>query len=367
MSNTLRAIHQLGQSVWIDNLSRGMLDAGELRRLIALGVMGITSNPTIFLKSITSGVDYAARLAKLVNDTRDPMALYEGLVLPDIADAAEILRPVYESSSGTDGYVSLEVSPRLAYDTRGTIEEARRHFRALGRPNVMIKVPATEEGIPAIETLIGEGINVNVTLIFGLGVYERVMSAYLSGLERLDAAGGSLGNVASVASFFVSRVDSAVDKMLEKRKAQGSKVDGLLGRAAIANAKLAYERFKANFRGGARFERLRAKGARVQRPLWASTSTKNPVYRDTMYVDDLIGPDTVNTMPPQTIEATLDHGQAATTITSGLIEARTLFSRLADLDIDIDSVTEQLRREGVELFAASFEELLNSLRAKLPS
>lgn len=367
MGNTIQRIHELGQSVWIDNLSRGMITTGELLELVERGVVGVTSNPTIFKKSITSGHDYDVLFDQLSTTLREPLALYEAMVLPDIAGAADILRPVFDRTHGVDGFISLEVNPRLAYDTEATISEARRLFRTLNRPNVMIKVPATEEGIPAVETLIGEGINVNVTLIFGLGVYERVMDAYLAGLEGFDAAGGDLASVASVASFFVSRVDTAVDKLLQGRSVEGADVSYLLGRAAVANAKLAYARFREVFDSGKRFGRLRAKGARVQRPLWASTSTKNPNYRDTLYVDDLIAPRSVNTMPPQTIEAVLDHGVTEVSIDRGLDEAKALFPALARMGIDVDTVTEQLRREGVELFAQSFDELLAALKDKLPA
>jgi transaldolase len=263
-----------------------------------------------------------------------------------------------------DGYISLEVNPKLACDTEGTITEARRLFGALGRPNVLIKVPATDEGIPAVEALIGEGINVNVTLIFSLAMYEKVMGAYLAGLRRLEAAGGDLSKVASVASFFVSRVDTLADKLLEELRPNGAQVDHLLGEAAVANAKLAYARFEEVFSATGEFAGFAAKGARVQRPLWASTSTKNPDYPDTLYVDELVGPNTVNTIPPQTIEAVLDHGQTEVTIRDNLDGARALFDELAEIGIKIDDVTDKLRVDGIAAFVKSFDELLENLGQK---
>ncbi len=365
MENRIQQIAELGQSVWCDNISRRMIDTGELQRLIDLGIVGVTSNPTIFMKAITGGSDYDERLQSLLAaGCEETLELYERLVIPDIADAADILRPVYDRTDGLDGYVSLEVSPRLAYDTERTVAEARRLFAELNRPNVFIKVPATEEGMPAIATLIGEGINVNVTLIFALEVYEKVMAAYLEGLRRLEAAGGDLVRVASVASFFVSRVDTLVDKLLLERGEGGAVVDPLLGQAANANAKLAYARFEEVFALDGAWGELAEKGARVQRPLWASTSTKNPDYPDTIYVDNLIGPHTVNTLPPATIDAVLDHGTVEVTIHDELDIARALFDELAEVGIEMRRVTDQLRVEGVEAFAKSFEELLDNLSRK---
>ncbi len=364
MSNAIQTLYSQGQSIWCDNISRGMIDSGELQRLIDLGIAGVTSNPTIFMKAITGGTDYDALFGKLLAKGHNPMALYEGLVLPDIADAADLLRPVYERTNGVDGYVSLEVNPDLAYDTAGTIAEARRLFSHLKRPNILIKVPATEESLPAVETLIGEGVNVNVTLIFGLEVYKKVMGAYLAGLRRLDAVAGDLSKVASVASFFVSRVDTLVDKLLEQKKAGGASVDHLFGQAAVANAKLAYARFEKVFQASGEFDALATKGARVQRPLWASTSTKNPDYVDTKYLDGLVGPHTVNTLPPATIEATLDHGRTENVIEQDLDAARAVFDQLAELGIDIREVTEKLRVDGVAAFAKSFAEILDNLAQK---
>ena len=362
--NTIQKLHERGQSVWCDNLSRKMIDSGELRRLIDLGVVGITSNPTIFMKAITGGDDYDNLLPSLSDEDLDVVSTYERLALPDIAGAADLLRPVYERTNGIDGYVSLEVNPKLAYDTEATIAEARRLFAELERPNVFIKVPATEAGIPAIETLIGEGINVNVTLIFSVAMYRKVMRAYIDGLKCYDAAGGDLSRVASVASFFVSRVDTLVDKLLEEKRNAGASVEGLLGTAAVANAKLAYARFTEVFDRAGEFGALAAREARVQRPLWASTSTKNPAYPDTKYVDDLVGPNTVNTMPPETLAKTLDHGRSEVTIDRDVAGARAALAGLAEVEIDLKAVTDQLTIEGVNAFAKSFDELLANLAAK---
>ncbi len=286
MGNSIQRLYENGQSIWCDNISRHMIASGDLRRLIDIGVVGVTSNPTIFMKAITGSGDYDELFARLVASGADTMAIYEGLVLPDIADAADILRPVYDRTAGVDGYVSLEVNPKLAFDTDGTVAEGRRLFAALNRPNVFIKVPATQQGIPAIETLIGEGINVNVTLIFSIEMHEKVMAAYLSGLKRFASGGGDLAAVASVASFFVSRLDTQVDKLLEQKKSDGVAVDHLLGRAAIANAQLAYARFEEMFDERGRFADLAAQGARVQRPLWASTAPRTRRIKTRCIVTD---------------------------------------------------------------------------------
>ncbi len=360
--NTLAKLHALGQSVWCDQLSRRMIDSGELQRLIDLGVVGVTSNPTIFMKAITSGDDYDDRLA--ADPSGELLELYERLVLPDIADAADLLRPVYDRTNGVDGYVSLEVNPKLAYNPSATIAEARRLFRTLNRPNVFIKVPATDPGIAAVQTLIGEGININITLIFSIGMYRRVMQAYLDGLKRLHASGGDVSRVASVASFFVSRVDTAVDKLLEEKRKTGHAVDDLLGLAAVANAKLAYARFQEVFDPRGEFAALASRGARVQRPLWASTSAKNPAYPDTLYVDNLIGKDTVNTMPPETLTAALDHAKPEVAIDRDVDAARTALARLGEMGIHLNAVTDQLTIDGVNAFAKSFDELLANLAAK---
>jgi transaldolase len=364
LSTRIQRIHELGQSIWCDNLSRKMIESGELQRLIDLGIVGVTSNPTIFMKAITGGSDYDDAFQKLIDAGSEDMALYEGLVLPDIRDAADLLRPVYDRTGGVDGYVSLEVNPKLAFDTEATIDEARRLFAELDRPNVFIKVPATDPGIPAIATLIGEGVNVNVTLIFAISMYRKVMDAYIAGLAKLDAGGGDVTNVASVASFFVSRVDTLVDKKLQEEQAGGANVDHLFGKAANANAKLAYRRFQETFEANAFFNELAIRGARVQRPLWASTSTKNPDYPDTLYVDPLIGPHTVNTLPPNTIEVVLDHGRAEVTLTEGVEDARRVLAELGEIGIDMKAVTDRLTQEGVQSFTQSFDDLLADLTRK---
>ncbi|MBI1825412.1 MAG: transaldolase [Planctomycetes bacterium] len=378
--NNLQKLHALGQSVWCDNISRRMIDSGELQRLIDIGIVGVTSNPTIFMKAITGSADYDVRIAQILagdhgsgsdGDDSDRFDLngikniYEKLVIPDIADAADILRPVYDRTNGVDGYISLEVSPKLAYNTPATVAEAKRLFKTLNRPNVFIKVPATSMGIPAIEMLIADGINVNVTLIFSIAVYREVAAAYINGLQTLQKRGGDLSKVASVASFFVSRVDTAVDKLLtERREKNNAKAAHLLGKAAIANAKLAYARFKEMFDPAGPFGALAASGGRVQRPLWASTSKKNPEYRDTIYVDELVGANTVNTMPPETIQATFDHGRTEITIDRGVEDAQRTLAELGNLDINLTAVTDQLTFDGVKLFAQSFQDLLENIAKK---
>jgi transaldolase len=364
VKNTIQRLYDLGQSIWCDNLSRSMLDRGELDRLIDLGIVGITSNPTIFMKAITGSADYDEKIQALLAQGLDGLDLYEGLVVPDIADAADRLRPVYDRTNGIDGFVSLEVNPRLAYDADATIAEARRLFAELDRPNVFIKVPATREGIPAIEVLIAEGVNVNVTLIFAIEMYERVMRAYIDGLRRLANTGRNISRVASVASFFVSRIDTLVDKKLDALAPSNPHAKKLLGKAAVANAKLAYARFREVFAPHTDFSDLATQGARVQRPLWASTSTKNPAYPTTMYVDELIGPDTVNTLPPQTIDAVLASGRTEVNLTRELDQARRVIESLESLGISMNQVTSELTRDGVDLFAESFGELLANLAAK---
>jgi transaldolase/glucose-6-phosphate isomerase len=366
--NPLRALREQGQSPWLDYIRRGLLTSGELQRLIdEEGLMGITSNPAIFEKAITGSQDYTAAIAALETEHLDAMALYERLVSEDIRQAADMLRPVYEETQGRDGYVSLEVSPYLARDTEGTIAEARRLWQVIQRPNLMIKVPATPEGIPAIQKLIGEGININVTLLFAQEVYRQVAEAYLAGLEALAAAGGDLRRVASVASFFVSRIDSLVDAKLEAklRAGEGDRalLESLKGKVAIANAKLAYQAYRKIF-AGERWERLAAAGARPQRLLWASTSTKNPQYSDVLYVEELIGPDTVNTMPPATWEAFRDHGRVRPTLESELEAAYDTLETLAKVGISLAEVTDTLLIEAIRLFAEPFDKLLNSLDKK---
>jgi transaldolase len=354
----LHTLARTGQAIWFDYIRRSLVTSGELQSLIDQGVRGITSNPTIFEKAIAGSADYDSDLSDLARKGMSVEGIYEELALTDIAMAADRFRPVYDETGGADGYVSIEVSPELAYDTEETVREARRLFSALGRPNIMIKVPATREGVPAIETLIGEGINVNVTLLFSVERYEEVALAYLSGLEKLSSSGGSLGRTASVASFFVSRVDTALDPELEKRS-----LGDLAGKIAVANAKVAYALFQKLF-SGERWQRLERQGARVQRLLWASTGTKNPQYPDTLYVDELIGPHTVNTLPPATLKAYLDHGKTEDVLGRGIDGANEQIGRLARAGIDLKAVTERLQKDGVELFAASFRSLLESIESK---
>jgi transaldolase len=370
-SGPLWRLTELGQSVWLDYIRRGILDNGELERMIREDALrGVTSNPAIFEQAIARSSDYDDALEALAAKGVEATAAYEALAIEDIQRAADLFRDVHAESGRSDGFVSLEVSPELAHDTGATVEEGRRLWREVGRPNVMIKVPGTAEGLPAIETLLFEGINVNVTLLFSIENHEQVMEAYLRALERRLEAGEPLDAVASVASFFVSRVDTAVDAALEERAAaagsdaEREEIRRLLGRAAVANAKLAYARFREVF-GGDRFRRLAEAGAKVQRPLWASTSTKNPDYRDVIYVEELIGPDTVNTMPLATLQAFADHGVAEPTIDRGLDGAREDLESLRSRGIDIDRVTEQLQREGVEKFVAPFRDLLRCVDEKL--
>ena len=370
MSDPIQEAQRHGQAIWYDNIRRGLLSSGDLQRLIDQGVTGVTSNPTIFEKAVVGSIDYDDALSGLGGTDTSVQEAYESLVLQDIRDTADLLHPVYERTGGADGYVSLEVSPGLAHDTEGTVAEAKRLFAALGHRNVMIKVPATPEGIPAVRRLIGKGININITLIFSLDAYEQVREAYIAGLEDFERAGGDLSGVASVASFFVSRVDTAVDGLLEERIRQsGNDLSALLGRAANANAKLAYQAFKSIF-GSERFAALRAKGARVQRPLWASTGTKNPAYSDVLYIEPLIGPDTVNTMPPATLTAFQQHGTVAATIEQGVVEARQTIEDLEAVGIGMEQVTAKLLADGVRSFADSFDKLLANIdekRAKLLS
>ena len=354
----LHELAGIGQAIWFDYIRRSLITSGEMQSLIETGVRGVTSNPTIFEKAIAGSTDYDEDLRDLVKKGKSIDEIYEDLTLWDIAHTADLFRPVYDKTQGLDGYVSLEVDPTLAYDTERTISEARRLFTTLNRPNVMIKVPATKQGIPAVETLIGEGINVNVTLLFSVKFYEEVALAYIAGLEKLADSGGDLSKVASVASFFVSRVDTSVDAALDKI---GS--NNLQGKIAIANAKLAYEIFHRLF-SGPRWEKLAAKGAQVQRLLWASTGTKNPDYSDTLYLDELIGAHTVNTVPPATLQAYLDHGKVHAPLGEGLDKARDQIERIAQLGIDLDAITDKLQKDGVDSFAKSFESLMSSIGDK---
>jgi transaldolase/glucose-6-phosphate isomerase len=364
MTSRVQEVQRLGQSVWYDNIRRGLIRSGELQKLIDVGVSGVTSNPTIFEKAIAGSTDYDEALLGLAQDAKSTQELFEALAIEDIRAAADLLRPVYDRTNGADGYASLEVSPELAHNTGGTISEAKRLFAALDRPNVMVKVPATPEGISAIRHLIGQGININVMLIFSLDAYQQVGEAYIAGLEDLARTGGEVSKVASVASFFVSRVDTAVDGQLEEGIRDGREdLKDLLGKAAIANAKLAYRDFKVLF-GDERFAALREKGAMVQRPLWASTGTKSPAYSDVLYVESLIGPDTVNTVPPATLSAFLDHGGAGATLEQDVEEAARQTQSLAAAGIDIEQITAKLLADGLESFAESFRTLLANIEDK---
>jgi len=362
--NPLVELHAFGQSFWYDNIRRKFLSDGTVQALIdADGLRGMTSNPTIFEGAIARSDDYDAQIRQLAENGADTETIYEALALADIQAACDLFAPLYHTSAGSDGFVSLEVSPYLARDTAGTVAEARRLFQAVGRPNVMIKVPATAEGIPAVRQLIGEGINVNITLMFNMAHYEAVAAAYIDGLRRWRERGGDPRAVASVASYFVSRVDTAVDKQLAALGDPAA--TALLGKAAIANSRLVYQRFKEIFHEQAGpFVDLAADGAPVQRLLWASTGTKNPAYSDTLYIDELIGPQTVTTIPPATINAFRDHGTVAHTLEKELDDARLLFDHLAELKIDFDAITEQLQVDGVAAFAKSFDSLLATIAAK---
>jgi transaldolase/glucose-6-phosphate isomerase len=363
--NPLQQLSSMGQSIWFDSIRRSFVTEGELSRLIDEdGLSGVTSNPAIFEKAIAASGDYREVIAGLAGDNRlDGKALYERLAIADIRAAADVLAPVHQRTSGRDGYVSLEVSPRLARDTDGTVEEARRLWHEVDRPNLMIKVPATPEGIPAIETLIAEGINVNVTLLFARSAYERVAETFIRGLERRRSNGGPIDNVASVASVFVSRIDSAVDALLDARIAatsdsgEGERLRCLKGKTAIANAKLAYRRYQEIFEGG-RWAALARQGARPQRLLWASTGAKDPAFRDVVYVEELIGPDTVNTIPPATFEAFRDHGRVRASLGEDVEAAGAVLADLADAGIDLEAVTDRLLEQGLRLFEEAFDRLI---------
>jgi transaldolase len=360
----------LGQSVWIDYLSRESIREGHLKHLIDDdSVVGATSNPTIFQKAMTAGNAYDEQLRKEAGRGSNVRETFWALAERDIKDACDLFRPVWEGGAGRDGYVSLEVDPGLAYDTLATYREAVRLHKAVDRPNLMVKIPATKPGLAAIEDVIAKGHSINVTLIFSLRRYAEVAESYVRGIERLIAAGGDPGTVASVASFFVSRIDTEADRRLDELDGSdpahpgGASIDELKGKLAIANAKLAYQHYKAVF-AGPRWEYLAGKGATPQRVLWASTSTKNPAYRDTVYVEELIGADTVNTMPEETVRDFQDHGKPAPRLEQGVEQAKRLLEELAAAGVDYDDLTETLEREGVEKFSASFDELLQALGEK---
>lgn len=367
-TNNIKKLAELGQSIWQDDISRLMIESGDLQRAIdETGIRGVTSNPTIFQKAISGSDVYDADITALLAEGKDAAATFQSVAEKDIRDACDLFRPLYDETGGEDGFVSLEVLPSLARDTQGTLDNARMLWKAVDRPNLMIKVPGTVEGKSAIQTLLTEGINVNITLLFSLQNYEAVAHAYIDALKARHEAGLPVDHVASVASFFVSRVDTLADKLIDQKIAAGEgdveKLKSLKGKVAIANAKLAYETFEKLFHS-TEFKELADAGAKVQRPLWASTGTKNPDYPDTLYVDALIAPHTVNTAPPKTIDAFLDHGTVERTITSDYSEAHQVLDDLKAAGIDIDAITAQLEDEGIASFMASYDDLLQDVESK---
>jgi transaldolase len=368
-TNRLKELHEAGQSVWLDYIDRTMLRDGDLQRRIREDcITGMTSNPSIFEKALAEGSAYDEQLAGASGDF-SAIELFELVAADDVQAACEIFGDTFLRARGADGFVSIEVAPGIEHDVEATVESARRLWKAVDRPNVMVKVPGTDAGVEAVRRLIAEGINVNITLLFSVDAHRDVIEAYLDGLEARARAGHPLDHISSVASFFVSRVDSEIDKRLDAllagngKGADRARIEGLKGKAAIANAKLAYQLFQESFRGP-RWEALAARGARVQRPLWASTSTKNPAYRDVMYVEQLIGPDTVNTMPPQTVEAFRDHGVVARTVDKDVDQSRRVIADLASLGIELKDVTDKLLRDGLASFQKSYDTLLKGLEGK---
>lgn len=372
-ANHLIEIKELGQSIWMDNLTRDLIQSGDLKRMVQeRGLRGITSNPAIFEKAIAGNKIYDADIEAGIKAGRSTQEIYESLIFDDIRNACDIFASIYEESGGLDGYISIEVPPIIAHDTQKTIEEARRYYQQIGRPNVMIKIPGTHEGLPAVEQVISEGINVNVTLLFSVQSYVETAWAYIRGLEKRAATGEDISKIASVASFFLSRIDAKIDDRIEAELKAGvdriekeAKLRAVLGKVAIANAKIAYQEYKKIISSD-RWQALQAKGANVQRLLWASTSTKNPNYSDVMYVDELIGHDTVNTLPPATIEACADHCNVADRLETRIEEAYTLIENLKDPDIDInlDQVMDELLVDGIDKFIQPFQSLLQSLEEK---
>lgn len=366
VNNNIAALNQIGQSIWYDNLSRDVLRSGELKKLIESGVSGLTSNPTIFQKAISGSSTYDEELKAELKSGHSVNEITETLMVADVGSAADLLRSVYDRTKGADGYASIEVSPLLARDTDGTLAEARRLWGRLDRPNIMIKVPATKEGIPVIRRLISEGINVNVTLIFSVTVYEKVMDAYISGIEERVKAGRD-PKVASVASFFVSRVDSICEKtfdgLVAAKKVEAAKKEIFFGKVGIANSKLAYAKYEEVF-GGSRFAPLKSKGAWIQRPLWASTGTKNPVFSPVLYVEELAGRDTVNTVPPQTLAALMEKSTAADKITTGLKDAMGIIQEVNEIGLEFDKLLVELEEQGVKLFADSYNALIADVAKK---
>lgn len=367
-NNPLLKLESYGQSIWLDFIHRGMLTTGELARLIDEdGLSGVTSNPAIFEKAIGETGEYDAAIRTLARAGKSAAEIYEELAVEDIRMTADLFRPLYERKTGMDGFISLEVSPRLAHDTAGTILEARRFWKRVDRPNLFIKVPGTWEGLPAIRQLLSEGINVNVTLLFGLPRYRAVVEAYLDGMEAADAQGRALESISSVASFFLSRIDVLIDPLLEKKSAEKIPASGvagsLRGEVAIASAKIAYQMWK-EIMAGERFQRLAARGARPQRVLWASTGTKNPAYNDVKYLEALIGPETVNTVPLETLSAYRDHGNPDLRLELGVEDAGRCLRRLSEVGIDLDAVTQQLEDEAVTKFVKPFDSLMKTLEEK---
>jgi transaldolase len=359
-TSKMMALLALGQSVWLDYLRRDMIQSGDLAARVAEGLRGMTSNPSIFENAIGGSKDYDAALAQPEIRGKSDVDAFEAIAVEDVRMAADVFRTVYDSTDGADGFVSIEVSPKLARDTQGSLDEARRLWREVGRPNVMIKIPGTREGWPAIEQALEEGININITLLFSVEHYKAVADAYLNAMEARMAAKKPVNRIASVASFFVSRVDSEVDKRLEKI---GGAAISLLGQAAIANAKLAYELFGELF-SGPRWMAIRDAGARVQRPLWASTSTKNPRYGDVRYIEGLIGPETINTVPPETLQLFEEHGVVRRALTPNADDARALLKQVAEAGVDFADVTQTLEDEGIEKFDASYRKLLGVIAGK---
>lgn len=364
-TNTIKQLHtEQDQSVWQDDISRDMLQQGILKqRIDEVGIRGVTSNPTIFQKAIASGHAYDEDIKKLLGEGKSSAQIFQSVAVQDIRDACDLFRPIYDESDGGDGFVSIEVLPALARDTDGTLQNARELWDAVDRPNLMVKVPGTDEGVSAIQTLLTEGININITLLFSLDNYERVAVAYIDALQARHDAGQPIDRIASVASFFVSRVDTLADKKLDGKAAEGADVSSLKGKVAVANAQLAYEKFESLF-GSDKFKLLKDAGAMVQRPLWASTGTKNPDYSDVLYVEELVGPHTVNTMPVATIEAFLDHGTVKRTVDADYAAAHKVAEDLAALDIPIADITHQLEAEGIDAFIASYDDLLDGVEEK---
>jgi transaldolase len=364
----VEALLKQGQSIWQDDIARSMLTTGKLASTIKdVGVRGLTSNPTIFEKAISGGTDYDAQISELLGEGKAAQDIFEALEVSDLQGALDLFRPIYDQSEGRDGFCSIEVFPDAARDANQTRIQTRRLWDEVNRPNLMVKIPGTAEGAPVVGEMLAQGININITLLFSIAAYERVAWAYVEALEKRQAAGQPIDRIASVASFFVSRVDTLVDKMLDEKIAADpnntAKYEALKGKIAVANAKLAYAKYQEIF-GSDRFAKLKAAGARPQRPLWASTGTKNPAYSDTLYVDTLVGPDTVNTMPEKTIAAFLDHGSTERAVDKDVDQSRQLMADLADAGIDIDAVTHQLEEEGIASFIKSFESLLDGVEAK---